>query len=179
MTSFEAIAGLLEDNYSDDLTAWVRSPFKWIRQLSAKKKGAAIEAMVRCWCDLHGFPVKKSPGSESDCSVGGVFVEIKGSTLWDSGVYQFNQIRPQDYDLLMLVGISPNEVHLWCPPKGEALKHVKPQHGGALGRDTFFLKFMANDPPFWLQQFGGRPEKAVESLRREVAIFFPQLPFGT
>jgi hypothetical protein len=175
---FTGIAEDLRRFYQDDLTAWASSPFLWIRQLSAKKKGAAMEALVKRWANAVGFEVRKSPGSESDCRIGGALTEIKGSTLWDSGDYQFNQIRKQDYSVLVLLGLSPHKVDLWCIPKEMALKHVKPQHGGALGQDTFFLKFPATAPPHWMWFYGGSPAKAAEALKANVRVVSPQFPFS-
>jgi hypothetical protein len=178
MKDFIDIADSLRDAYKDDLTAWQGSPFLWVRTLSAKKKGAAMEALVRQWCNIHGFPPGKTPGSESDCSVGGVLTEIKGSTLWDSGDLQFNQIRRQNYDMLVLLGISPSVVQMWCPPKRLALLHSKPQHGGEAGTDTYFLKFRATSPPTWLREFGGLPSEFRKALKTQVKIYAPMFPFS-
>lgn len=172
---FTDIARELEPCYVDNIDAWIHSPFLWLRQLSAKKKGAAMEAMVRQWCNVQGFPPNKTSGSESDCSIGGVLTEIKGSTLWNSGEFQFNQIRQQKYDMLIFLGISPNDVHLWCPPKLLAMEHAKPQHGGEAGQDTFFLKFKAADPPRWIRGHGGTLADAKLALRHQVLIYAPLL----
>ena len=46
-------------------------------------------------------------------------MEIKFSTLWKSGVYKFQQIRDQEYDAMVLLGISPFSAACWIVPKAE------------------------------------------------------------
>jgi len=85
-------------------------------------------------------------------------VEIKFSTLWATGVYKFQQIRNQDYDFLICLGIAPFDAHLYCLPKPLLLEHVigqMGQHTGAGGLDTAWLSFVAGMPYAWMDGYGG------------------------
>lgn len=163
--SFEDLAHIIQSNYADEHRGWEESPFLWLRKLSAKRKGAAMEDLVRRFFSMHGLSVHRSPGSQSDCLVGQSPCEIKGSTLWESGHYQFNQIRDQQYTHLILLGLSPKRAHLWCVPKNLGFRKARPQQGGMDGVETRFLKFQAVSPPEWLLPFGGHPKTAVDGFR--------------
>lgn len=91
-------------------------------------------------------------------------VEIKFSTLWEQGNYVFQQLRDQDYELVILLGLSPTAAHVWITPKAEAMAHSLPQHGGAAGTDTRWISFRAANPPPWLEPYGGEIASAVEVL---------------
>lgn len=82
-------------------------------------------------------------------------VEIKFSTLWEQGDYVFQQLRDQDYELVVLLGVSPTAAHGWVVPKVVAMANSRPQHGGARGSDTRWLRFRAANPPPWMSEFGG------------------------
>jgi hypothetical protein len=43
--------------------------------------------------------------------INGHRVEIKFSTLWQEGIYNFQQIRDQNYEYAVCLGISPFEAH--------------------------------------------------------------------
>ncbi|MDA8399734.1 MAG: hypothetical protein M0008_06755 [Actinomycetota bacterium] len=51
-------------------------------------------------------------------------MEIKVSTLWQSGVYKFQQIRDQEYDYLLYLGVPPFDAHAWLLPKSVLFEHV-------------------------------------------------------
>jgi hypothetical protein len=53
---------------------------------------------VAGWCAAKGLDVTSSRNPEADRVIAGKRVEIKFSTLWESGVYKFQQIRDQDYE---------------------------------------------------------------------------------
>lgn len=97
-------------------------------------------------------------------------VEIKLSTLWDQGVYKFQQLRDQDYEFVLLLGLSPTVAHSWCVPKGDAITNSIPQHGGAAGSDTRWISFRAESPPPWLNPFGGELDAAVAVLERSFKV---------
>lgn len=113
------------------------------------------------WLSKQGFAVTRPSSSESDRGVNGVQVEVKFSTLWDTGVYKFQQIRDQNYEYAILLGVSPEEVQLWCVPKTVLLAHSTPQHTGASGTETRWLSFDPTAVPSWLQPYGGTPDQAL------------------
>jgi hypothetical protein len=156
-----ALAESLESEYVDpDKDPWLGSPFRWIQTRPSRQKGAIGELLVAGWAATKGFDVTRATDSDADRVINGQRVEIKYSNLWaDLGIYKFQQIRNQDYDYVFCLGLSPYAAHAWFIPKSELMydrgTSLVPQHGGASGKDTRWLSFPANNPPDWLEPFGG------------------------
>jgi len=96
-------------------------------------------------------------------------VEVKFSTLWESGVYTFQQIRDQNYEYAVFLGISPYEAHCWFVTKPLLRQYVighLPQHAGKAGSDTFWLTFQVDNPPDWLRPFGGTLSQAFDVMTK-------------
>jgi hypothetical protein len=155
------IAGTLRDDYlraGDD--PWLGSPFAWIKSRPSRQVGGIGEQLVAGWCAAKGLDVTRPGDSDADRIIGGRRTEIKFSTLWASGDYVFQQIRDQRYDVVVLLGLSPFAAHCWVIPKAvltqqPLMRGLSYQHGGQKGRDTIWLRFRANNPPSWLDDFGG------------------------
>ncbi|PKO20737.1 MAG: hypothetical protein CVU38_18545 [Chloroflexi bacterium HGW-Chloroflexi-1] len=92
---------------------WAGSPFAWIRTRPSRQVGKIGEQLVAGWCAAKDLDVVSSGDSQADRVIAGRRVEIKFSTLWESGVYKFQQIRDQDYDFAICLGISPFNAHCW------------------------------------------------------------------
>ncbi len=162
-----AIAGDLENDYLLQMDEWAESPFGWIKQQQSRTRGKIGEQLVSGWCAAKGFDVTSSPNSDSDRVIGGLRTEIKFSTLWKNGRFKFQQLRDQDYEIVICLGISPLKAHCWVFPKDDLLGNpvgVRPQHGGRAGSDTRWLDVDPNEVPQWLQARGGRLSEAYESL---------------
>lgn len=147
---------------------WEGSPFAWIRSRPSRQRGKIGEQLVSGWCAARGLDVVRSPSSDADRVIEGQSVEIKLSTLWQSGVYKFQQIRDQDYDQLFCLGVSPFAAHAWLLPKPVLHEHVighTGQHTGAGGADTAWLSFAAVRPHAWMEPYGGTLGKVWELLR--------------
>lgn len=152
--------------------AWKGSPFEWILSIPSRSKGAYGEKLVQELFRLNGFDVKRpKSGSDHDRVINGHRIEIKMSTLWTkNGQYTFQQIRDQEYDYLVCLGLSPSEAHGWLIPKSEVhvgRDGVSHQHGGEAGRDTLWLNFRAKSPPAWLSDYGGSLESLLSSLENK------------
>ncbi len=103
--------------------------------------------------------IVRSGDSEADRVIDGKRVEIKFSTLWKTGVYKFQQVRDQNYELLFCLGISPFDAHAWLIPKRVLLDHVighTGQHTGAGGTDTPWINVAVGSPPDWMADYGAR-----------------------
>ncbi len=164
------IAGTLKNDYVLEGAAnpWAGSPFAWIRWRPSRQVGKIGEQLVAGWCAAKGLDVVATGDAQADRVIAGRRVEIKFSTLWASGVYKLQQIRDQNYDYALCLGISPFDAHCWVIPKEILRKHVighTPQHTGKKGTDTFWLSFQATDPPEWLRECGGRLADAYRILR--------------
>lgn len=165
------LAAALKGDYvrtgADD--PWAGSPFAWIRTRPSRQVGKIGEQLVAGWCAAKGLDVTASGDSEADRVIAGRRVEIKFSTLWETGVYKFQQFRDQDYEYAICLGISPFDAQCWVISKALLLKHVighTPQHRGRGGTDTFWLSFEASVPPRWLAACGGSLAEAYSIMRK-------------
>lgn len=167
------IADSLRGEYADPAhDPWVGSPFAWIKQRPSRQVGKIGEQLIAGWAAARDLDVVKSPDSEADKIINGRRVEVKFSTLWEVGVYKFQQIRNQQYDFVVCLGIAPQDAHCWVIPKRYFVVHrfrlagLGHQHGGKAGRDTWWLSFAPNNPPAWLRPFGGNLGAAMMLLRK-------------
>ena len=117
-----ALSKTLEMEYSDDNDEWIDSPFAWIKTRPSRQVGAIGEKLIAGWLATRGFNVNRSGDSDADRILENKRVEIKFSTLWKTGGYKFQQIRDQNYDLLICLGVSPFDAHCWVIPKADVMR---------------------------------------------------------
>lgn len=162
------IATTLKPDYEESDSLWAESPFGWLKQKASRQRGAILEKIVAGYFAAKGFDVIKSPDSEADRIVENVRVEIKSSTLRQSGIYKFQQLRDQDYQAAICLGLSPFDAHCWVLPKTVILRKwgkaegLRSQHGGARGSDTAWLSVSPTHVQEWLLPYGGTLSRAVE-----------------
>lgn len=163
------IARALEHEYDrGEANRWANSPFAWIKTRPSRQVGAIGEELVSRWCRSLGLAVARTGDSEADRVIAGRRVEIKFSTLWNSGIYKFQQLRDQRYDHAICLGVSPFSAHAWVFSKAALRQHVighTPQHTGHGGTDTFWLSVDPAAPAAWLLTHGGTLEDAAKILR--------------
>jgi hypothetical protein len=106
-------ANYIKPEFNKDTSAWAGSLFEWILALSSGSKGKLGKRLVYQWCAAKGLSVDNVPDSEADMLINGHRVEIKFSTLWQDGTYTFQQIRDQNYEYAVCLGISPFDAHCW------------------------------------------------------------------
>ena len=161
-------ANFLKDDFPINNPAWKNSPFEWILKLPSASKGRLGQRLVFQWSALKGLPVDKSPDSEADMLINGHRVEVKFSTLWKTGIYKFQQIRDQNYEFGVFLGISPFEAHCWVISKKILQEFVighMGQHTGIAGKETAWLTVNPDNPPVWLSTSGGTLEQAFKVLK--------------
>lgn len=163
-----SIAATLKSDYirEGNTDPWIGSPFAWILSLTSRQKGAVGEQLIAGWCAAKGLDVTRSKNSDADRIIGGRKIEIKFSTLWQTGVYKFQQLRDQEYEYVICIGISPQRANCWVIPKEVIMNHTIPQHGGQRGSDTHWLAFPADRPPEWLSSYGESLAQAFNVLQR-------------
>ena len=150
-----AIAGTLHSDYVADDMSWEGSPFAWIRQRPSRQRGSIAEKLVAGFLAAKDFDVVRSPDSEADRVIDGLRTEIKSSTLWKNGSYRFQQLRDQNYDVAICLGVSPFNAHCWVIPKSDIMKNwgtaegLSSQHGGQAGTDTAWLVPNQSRPSRW------------------------------
>lgn len=162
------IAGSLVGDYQEKSDTWSGSPFAWILSQPSRTKGKIGEQLVAGFLAAKDFDVVRSGDSQADRVINGHRAEIKFSTLWETGIFKFQQIRNQDYRFAICLGISPFDARCWIIPKEELLRHVighTGQHGGAGGADTAWMSFAPDEPYPWLKPYGGTLREAVRVLR--------------
>ena len=166
-----SIAENLRSEYKSYNSDWTESPFAWIKGLPSRTRGKIGEQLIEHWCTEQNFNVRPSPDSEADRIINGLRVEIKSSTLWTSGIYKFQQLRDQAYDVVICLGLSPYDVHCWILSKKVIMEQwrsggIGSQHGGHQGTDTAWLEVKPNAPQAWLTPQDGRPADAIKILRQ-------------
>ncbi|NWG08549.1 MAG: hypothetical protein HXY35_17865 [Chloroflexi bacterium] len=161
-------AKFIKPEFKKATTPWAESPFEWVLTLPSASKGKLGKRLVYQWCALKGLSIDSSPDSQADMLINGHRVEIKFSTLWESGIYKFQQIRDQNYEYAVCLGVSPFEAHCWVASKQILKKYVighMGQHTGSTGQETAWFAVNPADPPDWLSPFGGTLEKAYKVLK--------------
>lgn len=162
-----SIAAALKRDYEDPAREdlWAGRPFHWTRGHLSRQPGKAAERFIVGWCAAKGLNVMTSEDGEADRVIEGCRVQIKFSTLEENGTYTFRQIPDQRYSYVICLGLSPFEEHCWVVPKEVLMQHARPQHGGADGRDTYWISFPASEPPAWLADWGGSLSEAFQILK--------------
>lgn len=161
------ISKLLHEEYRNENTMWINSPFEWIISMPSRSKGAIGEKIVSMWLASYNFNVARSPDTQADRVVEGKRVEIKLSTLWKAGGYKFQQLRDQNYDFAIMLGLAPHDAHCWVIKKSEIIRlwkeeHIiEGQHTGHDGADTAWLHINPEDAKLF-SPYGGSLKKALE-----------------
>lgn len=176
---FQELASLgaeLSKAYMSEDDPWKDSPFAWLKERPSRQVGAIGERLIEQWLESNGIDVTRSPDSDADRIVAGHRAEIKLSTLWTSGRYKFQQLRNQDYEFAILMGISPHDAHCWVIPKADLLRLWKDEHviraqhnSGHGGADTAWVDVDPLNPPEWIHPFGGSLEEALQIIRTLIA----------
>lgn len=161
-------ANFIKPEFYKDKSAWKGSPFEWILSLPSGSKGKLGKRLVYQWCAVKGLSIDSSPDSEADMQINGHRVEIKFSTLWQGGIYTFQQIRDQNYEYAVCLGISPFQAHCWVISKKILKKYVighLGQHTGSSGKDTAWFSINPSYLQEWLLECGGTLDQAYAALK--------------
>jgi site-specific DNA-methyltransferase (adenine-specific) len=161
-----ATASYLKETLQKKSDLWEGSPFEWILQLPARQKGALGRRLIASWFASKDIYVerpkdKKATDTSETLEIEGIKLSIKFSTLWNNGKYNFQQIRADGYDFVLCFGISPKEAHCWILERNYAISNAKPQH-----KSEYWISFKPNNPPKWLEGYGGSLEEAYEVLKK-------------
>jgi hypothetical protein len=152
-----------------------RDPYRgsqndWFKILSSKRKGKAGELMVGAALEREGVDVWSSKqarkGKLVDTSVKlsdydlylktlELRAEVKTSTMWGEGKnFTFQQIRNQEYDIIIFQFVLPNEVKLFYCTKEDAVNYIMidghGQHGGGKATETFWITFDLDNVPNYI-----------------------------
>jgi len=161
-------ANFIKPEFKKGDTAWAGSQFGWVLTLPSASKGKLGKRLVYQWCAVKGLSIGSSPDSDADMLINDHRVEIKFSTLWETGHYKFQQIRDQNYEYAVCLGISPFDAHCWVVSKKilrtNVIGHLG-QHTGSTGQETAWFAVNPKSPPDWLAPCGGTLDQAYKVLR--------------
>lgn len=152
--------------------AWAGSHFAWLHSLPPSSRRTAGGNVVAGWLAARGFNISRAPDSDADRLVEGRRAEIKFSTLWANGSYKFQQLRDQNYDFAICLGVSPFSAHCWAIPKSDILRlwrkehKIRSQHGGSSGSDTAWIDVHPDRVPEWMSKFGGSLSEGIRQVGR-------------
>jgi site-specific DNA-methyltransferase (adenine-specific) len=158
------LAMYIRNDIEEQSEVWKSSPFNWVTQLAAAKKGKLGKNLIASWCSIKKIPVEFAKDKSGNLLINGCKVSIKFSTLWSEGSYKFQQIRTEGYDYLICFGISPSAAHCWVISRDQVLKGSIPQHKGSKGAE-YWLTINPEKPPEWVTEFGGTLDKAYNILK--------------
>ena len=159
-------ANYLQKHLEEINDLWKNSPFEWVLQLPARKKGKLGRQLIASFCASQGLYAEPGGDSSEALIFNGVRYAIKFSTLWTNGIYQFQQIKSTGYDHLICLGISPFEAHCWIFKRELAIEHAKPQHKSANSAE-YWLSINPKAIPEWTIDCGGSLDKAIEILKSQ------------
>ena len=160
-------ASYLQQEFEEISNFWKNSPFEWVLQLPARKKGVLARRIVAAWCASKGINPERGGDSSETMIFSGIRIAIKFSTLWTTGIYQFQQIKSTGYEHIICLGISPYEAHCWVIPRAAAIQHGKPQHKVANAAE-YWLMVNPQNIPEWLHDYGGSLDHAIKVLKKIV-----------
>ncbi len=115
---------LIEQYHADKSTRWDSGRFIAIKALSPTEKGNIAEDFAMWLGEQNGFETERhtSRRGQWDVRIAGRTLEVKAATQDISGNFQFNGIRYDTrYDLLLVIGISPNRVLFNIYPRSDLM----------------------------------------------------------
>jgi len=155
-----ATASYLHEELEDENDPWENSPFEWILQLPARKKGKLARQLVASWLATKGISCELSGDSSETLKIGDYRFAIKFSSIWAKGFYKFQQIRAEGYDYVICLGISPFEAHCWVFDRRYAIKNAKKQHA-----TEYWITIDPEQPKGWVKEYGGTLDQAYRKLK--------------
>lgn len=142
-----------EEDISKDI--YLTSPFYGLKRKNPRTKGKDMEDLAELLLAHYHQDVQGRVNSESDRTINGHKVEVKGSFLYapDYSYFRWQQVRnDQDYDWCIFLAFYPEYLEIYAATKADLEKHVfiqddkgnypYAQHGGktASNPNTFQLQ---------------------------------------
>jgi len=158
-----ATASYIQKDLQESKDYWKDSPFEWVLQLPARKKGKLGRQLISPWLASKGILVESTKDSSETLIIKGYRVATKFSTMWGKGFYRFQQIRSEGYDYVICLGIAPLEAHCWIFPREHIIKHATQQHKGA---NEYWIPINPNKPPDWARDWGGAMDDVYKIIKK-------------
>lgn len=173
----EYLSAINRINNDQNRISWRYSPVSFLDRLSSATIGSIAEHTIARWCQEHGIQIgsREASGdmtihSRSLLANNKYRVEVKFSSLWQGHQYRFSNIRSDDYDLIIFLGLSPFDAHCWILTKGQIMAlwgdQLPYQHYGSRGNDVVWASIPIYNIPYWADHCGGSLELAMMRLKR-------------
>jgi hypothetical protein len=140
------IHGLTADAGED--YRYLNSPFRSLKQMQSRAKGAKMEALTRLAFEGLGYSVLPAMDTDYDLLVDWVKYEVKGATLVrDRNIFSFLQIRPdQKYDHMVFSMFYPDRLNILRMSKSQIVENIsrgcfKKQHLGKRGESGTYCYY--------------------------------------
>jgi len=158
-----ATASYIQKDLQEYSDLWKDSPFEWVLQLPARKKGKLGRQLISPWLASKGILVESTKDPSETLVIKGYRVATKFSTMWGKGFYRFQQIRSDGYDYVICLGLSPLEAHCWIFPRELIINHATPQHKGS---DEYWIPIFPNNPPDWARDWGSSLDDVYKIIKK-------------
>ena len=169
MNTHEAFLASVASTFESVESRWDTSSYRTTRSLSSSAKAKKMKDSLVAWLTSQGVRVEKGVQSEYTFLLNGLRVALKVSFLLDSDDFWFQQIKDQEYDMVWMVGISPNDsASSWLVPKSvfySEVEGVKGHHTGAQAVETKMVKISPSDPYAWLRPYGSTLSDTLKIIR--------------
>lgn len=162
-----ATASYLQNYLEEQSDLWKNSPFEWVLQLPARKKGKLGRQLLASWLAAKDISGETSGDASETLIIKNNRFAIKFSTIWANGVYKFQQIRPDGYDYVICLGISPFEAHCWVLEREYAIKNAQKQHKTAEGAE-YWITIDPKKPKDWILSYGGSLDDAFKIIKKVI-----------
>lgn len=157
--------GVYSANKKRDI--WKNDPFQFVFNFPSRSRGKFGENLLSAFLTRKGCTVDRPTNTDYDLLLNKKYkCEVKFSTLWQTGKYVFQQIRDQDWDFLLCLGISPNATANFWYARKDIYKELRGQHTGGKGLETKWIHIRPNDSFEKLQ--GGDLSVGVKGFLTEI-----------
>lgn len=120
-----------------------------MRQRSPALPGRIAQTVLLRWIDGAGVACDRANGVDGDLWIAGTLCELKSATEQDDGMLQFNQLRRQEYELVVFLAWSPTDVRCWVARRDDALAAARPQHSPRDEPNTWTVAWSMRSGPDW------------------------------
>ena len=162
--------------YEESKINWKDSEFKWVKDICLPiQRGDISKQFLFKLIKYGNFQSVEEVGSSRKnlISINDVRIQVKASLLWGKGgrssAYKFQQIRDDDYKILICFGLSPHSAHCWVIEKSSIIDSDGNWLEGRIGKqhskDSRWLGINPDSVPIWLKPLGGDLDKALEVLK--------------
>ena len=184
MTSFSIVSNFLSQStypqlkkHTKKIAVWDKSKFPWLAFSASATKHVVGKELAVHLCKSSGFDatvVRNARQSDVSFLIEQHPACLKFAMLGEEGLYMFEQIRDRNYQILFLLGLSPQDAHIWIFHKDQCLPHlaiqrrkekekwihIRPQNSEWINPSS---------PPEWMQKQSGKLAEFPSTLKKILA----------